>query len=72
MSIAFMAFHYFDILSIRALAQFIEERFVRFKDAYGKNSPNKTLSGISETLRHVVAKRHPTKMFFLLIAFQKR
>ena len=35
------------------------------KDACGENSANKTLPGVSETWRHVVAMRNSTQCFFI-------
>ena len=58
------SFHNFNILSMEALARFNESKFVRFKTAYGENSANKTLAGVIETWRHVVAMRNSPLMFF--------
>ena len=44
--------------------------FVRFKTAYNESSANKTLSGVSETWRHVAAMRNPARMFFYQLRFK--
>ena len=68
----FTPFHYFDIFSIEVLAHFNESKFVRFKNAYGEDSANKTLPGILETWRHVVAMRNPKQMFFYYLRFKNK
>ena len=70
MSITLGPFHNFDILSIEALAHFNEEKFVRLKEADGENTENKTLPGVPETWRHVVAMCKPTQMFFYQLRFK--
>ena len=39
-------------------------------NTYGENNANKTLPGVPETWRHVVAVRNPMQMFFYQLPFK--
>ena len=58
------------MLLIQALAHFHKYKFVKYKKTYGKNSANKTLSGVLETWRHVMAMQNPTQIFFYQLRFK--
>ena len=59
------------MLSIQTLAQYNGKKFVKFEETYAENSVNKTLSGVPETCRHVVAMRNPLANVFFINCISK-
>ena len=70
MSITLSPFQNFDLHLIEALAHFNKKKFVWFKHTYCKNSASKTLPGVPEIWRFVVAMCNPTQLFFYQLRFK--